>query len=140
MATKRETALAAVAALLEGVGGAASVRNPEAVQEAGAGLFVVRDGEPGEPEILLSPRLYIFQHPVPIEVYVEGGNSKEAALDALLSLAGPVLEADPTLGGLIDHLVLSAPVTAFDRPPGAEDFAAARFFATLEYTTTSPLG
>ena len=136
----RETALAALAATLATVPGFAVVRNPEAIEVVGNGLIVIRDGDPGEPEVLLSPLTYSYQHPVPVEVYREGGADKEAALAAGLQPVGSILEADRTLGGAVGWLTLSPPQTAFDRPPGTEELAAARFFVTLEYDTASPLG
>lgn len=136
----RETALAALAAALGTVPGFAVVRNPDAVEAVGDGLIVVRDGDPGEPEVLLSPLTYSYQHPVPVEVYREGGADKEAALVAGLQPIGANLEADRTLGGAVNWLTLSAPQTGFDRPAGTEDLAGARFFVTLEYDTASPLG
>lgn len=140
MATVRGNALAALALVLEGLPGYRLVRNPGQIEDVGEGLIVLRDGNPGDPEVVLSPLTYSYQHQVPVEVYREGGLDKEGVLEEALPQFSGALEADRTLGGAVDYLTLSAPQTDFERPAGAEDLAGFRFFVTLEYDTQSPLG
>jgi hypothetical protein len=61
------------------------------------GLVVVRDGDPGEPEVTLNPVTYLWQHRAEIEVVVEAATAaaRDAALDALLVTIGATLSADP---------------------------------------------
>lgn len=47
-----------------------------------AGLLILRDGEPGEPEVTLSPLRYQYQHRAEIEA-VEQGATRDAVFDTL---------------------------------------------------------
>ena len=80
MPTLRETILAALHARLSALH-AAALRGdvlPERVPTAG--LLILRDGEPGEPEVTLSPLRYHYQHRAEIEAVVQG-TSRDAAFD-----------------------------------------------------------
>ena len=70
MASRREEVLDAIKALVAGALPNADVKRnldkPERV--APGGLVIIRDGDPGEPEVLLSPLTYVYEHRVPIEV------------------------------------------------------------------------
>ena len=72
MPTTRETILAALHARLQTL--AASVLRDEVLPERipPAGLIILRDGQPGEPEVTLSPLRYHFQHRAELEVIVQG--------------------------------------------------------------------
>ena len=65
------------------------------------GLVILRDGEPGEPDVTLNPRSEFYSHRTEIEAFitpaVSGGG--EATLDALLTEIGAALAADRSLGG-----------------------------------------
>jgi transposase len=61
------------------------------------GLLILRDGEPGEPEVTLSPLAYHYQHPAEIEAVVQGAD-RVAAFDTLIASIGAALAADRTLG------------------------------------------
>ena len=72
MPTLRETILAALHARLSALP-ATSLRGdvlPERIPPAG--LLILRDGEPGEPEVTLSPLRYHYQHRAEIEAVVQG--------------------------------------------------------------------
>ncbi len=62
MPTTRETILAALHARLQPL--VATVLRGEVLPERipPAGLIILRDGQPGEPEVTLSPLRYHFQH------------------------------------------------------------------------------
>ena len=81
------------------------------------GLMILRDGDPGDPEVLLSPLLYLYDHRAEIEVVVQAGDptERDAALDTLLASIGTVLAADRTLGGLCHWVEPEAP-KAVDLP------------------------
>lgn len=70
---------------------AASVRRNEVLPERvpDAGLVILRDGDPGEPDVTLNPRTEFYSHRVELDAYVPryptGGG--ETALDALLGAA-----------------------------------------------------
>lgn len=112
---------------------------PEKV--ASQGLVIVRDGEPGEPDVTLNPRTEFYAHRAEIEAYVPrpptGGG--EAGLDALIEAIARALRPDPSLGGLCETLNLSAPETNVLGMEGAAPFLGARLTVTLEYLVSDPL-
>jgi hypothetical protein len=74
MPTTRETILAALHARLSALP-ATALRGevlPERVPIEG--LLILRDGEPGEPEVTLSPLAYQYQHRAEIEAVVQGAD------------------------------------------------------------------
>ena len=104
-----------------------------------AGLVILRDGEPGEPEVTLSPLRYHYQHRAELEVVVQAGPDRAIAFDTLIAAIGAALEADRTLGGLCDWVEPEAP-TSVDLPvEGAAALKAAVITVVLHYTTTGPL-
>ncbi|SLN77664.1 hypothetical protein ROA7023_04468 [Roseisalinus antarcticus] len=72
------------------------------------GLLILRDGEPGEPEVTLSPLRYRYQHRAEIEAVVQGAD-RDVAFDTLTGSIGTALAADRTLGGLCDWVEAEAP-------------------------------
>ena len=115
----------------------ATVRRNEAlpVSVPAGGLVILRDGEPGEPDVTLNPRTEFYSHRAEIEAFVtqpaSGGG--EDALDALLQQIGAVLAVDRSLGGLAEHLFCSAPVTDVMAIEGAAPILTARITVTIEY-------
>ena len=101
MPTTRETILQALHALLQTQ--PAPVLRGEVLPERvpAAGLLILRDGDPGEPAVTLSPLRYHYQHRAEIEAVVQTGTGRDAAFDALAAGVGTVLAADRTLGGLV---------------------------------------
>jgi len=107
--TQRETILSALADLLRTIPNVPVLRGevlPERIPPAG--LMILRDGEPGEPEVTLSPLTYHYRHRAEIEAVVQGAN-RDAAFDALCAGIGAVIAADRTLGGLCDWVEAEAP-------------------------------
>ena len=87
MPTLRETILTALFARLSALS-ATTLRGdvlPERVPAAG--LLILRDGEPGEPEVTLSPLRYHYQHRTEIEAVVQGA-ARDAAFDTLCASIG----------------------------------------------------
>ena len=140
--SRREQILAALSVALAGQL-AAPVRRNEVLPEKvpAAGLVILRDGEPGEPDITLNPRTEFYAHRVELEVYVPrdpcGGG--EAALDQLLGAIGAALRVDETLGGLAENLTPSAPETGALALEGAPPMLTARIIVTIEYLVSDPL-
>jgi len=99
MPTVRETILAALFARLQTL--AALTLRDEVLPERipAAGLIILRDGQPGEPEVTLSPLRYHYQHRAELEVVVQAPNGRATAFDSLIASTGAALEADRTLGG-----------------------------------------
>lgn len=97
MPSTRETILAALHTRLSALP-ATALRGevlPERVPATG--LLILRDGEPGEPEVTLSPLRYHYLHRAEIEAVVQGA-IRDAAFDTLCASIGTALAADRTLG------------------------------------------
>lgn len=146
MASKREQVAAKIQAVLAAALPAAEVnRNgSKAERLPDGGLVTVRDGEPGEPEVTLSPLTYTYNHVFALDVAspLPGpGVSDETALDAFLALIGAAVEADRTLGGLCEWAEPVPGETGEDvEIDGAEARRAASIGVLAIYSTRSPLG
>jgi hypothetical protein len=139
MPTTRETVLTALHALL-GTLPATALRGevlPERVPSGG--LLILRDGDPGEPEVTLSPLRYHYRHRAEIEAVVQG-TGRDAAFDTLCAGIGAALAADRTLGGLCDWVEAEAPRPVDLAVEGAASLKAAVIPVVLHYTTADPLG
>lgn len=139
MPTIRETILTALHARLSALS-ATTLRGdvlPERVPAAG--LLILRDGEPGEPEVTLSPLRYHYQHRAELEVVVQAGTGRASTFDDLIGAIGAALDADRTLGGLCDWVEPEAPASVDLPVEGAAALKAAVITVVLHYTTTGPL-
>ena len=128
----------ALATVLQGSGN--EVLRGEVLPERvpAAGLLILRDGDPGEPEVTLSPLMYHYQHRAEIEAVVQGPD-RDALFDTLCASIGSALAADRTLGGLCDWVEAEAP-SPVDLPvEGAASLKAAVIPVVLHYSTTEPL-
>ena len=139
MPTTRETILAALHARLQPL--SARILRDEVLPERipAAGLIILRDGQPGEPEVTLSPLRYHYEHRAELEVIVQAGSGRASAFDTLIAAIGAALEADRTLGGLCDWLEPEAPASVDLPIEGAAALKAAVITVVLHYTTTGPL-
>jgi hypothetical protein len=102
------------------------------------GLLILRDGEPGEPEVTLSPLAYHYQHGAEIEAVVQGGD-RDAAFDTLCASIGAALASDRTLGGLCDWVEAEAPRPVDLPVEGAASLKGAVVPVILHYSTADPL-
>lgn len=136
--TLRETILSALHARLSTL--PASTQRGEVLPERvpAAGLLILRDGDPGEPEVTLSPLRYHYQHRAEVEVVIQSVD-RDAAFDALCASIGTAIAADRTLGGLCDWVEPEAPVSVDLPIEGAAALKAAVITVVLHYTTTGPL-
>ena len=139
MPTTRDTVLAALRARLQPL--AALTLRDEVLPERipAAGLIILRDGQPGEPEVTLSPLRYHYQHRAELEVVVQTSNGRATAFDSLIAAIGTALETDRTLGGLCDWVEPEAPASVDLPIEGAAALKAAVITVVLHYTTTGPL-
>lgn len=103
-----------------------------------AGLLILRDGEPGEPEVTLSPLRYHYQHRAEIETVVQGAN-RNTTFDTLCASIGATLAADRTLGGLCDWVEAEAPQPVDLPVDGTASLKAAVIPVVLHYTTADAL-
>lgn len=139
MPTTRETVLAALLARLQPLV-ALTLREavlPERIPAAG--LVILRDGQPGEPEVPLSPLRYHYQHRAELEVVVQTGTGRASAFDDMIAAIGAALQADRTLGGLCDWVEPEAAAPVDLPVKGAAALKAAVITVVLHYTTTGPL-
>jgi hypothetical protein len=138
MPTPRETILAALHSLLQALP-ATALRGevlPERVPAAG--ILILRDGEPGDPGVTLSPLRYHYQHRAEIEAVVQGAD-RDAAFAALCASVGAVISADRTLGGLCDWVEAEAPRPVDLPVEGAASLKAAVIPVILHYSTLDAL-
>lgn len=143
MASKREQVIAAVHALVVAALPLAEVKRnldkPERIPSGG--LVIVRDGDPGEPEVLLSPLSYTYSHRVALElaVYAADPLTREQALDTMLSAIGIAVVANRTLGGLCIFLETETPSADNLETTGAAPARWAETAIVVTYTTSNPL-
>jgi hypothetical protein len=139
MPTQRETILAALHARLSAL--SATILRGEVLPERvpPEGLLILRDGEPGEPEVTLSPLRYHYQHRAEIEAIVQGSD-RDIAFDALCARIGAGLAGDKTLGGLCDWVEAQAPQPVDLPVEGAASLKAAVIQVVLHYSSADPLG
>jgi hypothetical protein len=140
--SKREQVLAALLAALGAAmpAGVTLLRNavlPERVPAAG--LLVLRDGDPGEPAVTLSPLRYHYQHRAEVEAVVQSATGRDATFDALAAGVGAALAVDRTLGGLCDWVEAEAPRAVDLAIDGAAPVKAAVITIVLHYSTSDPL-
>ncbi len=141
--SKAEAVLLALEAQLATVSGVIVRRNTpvEAAMEVPAGgLIILRDGEPGEPEVVLSPVTYHYEHQAEVEIYVTGPRRLlDQQFDTLRQAVGLALFADRTLGGAVMWVDPVAAV-AMDLPALSElPIKAASLPVRLVYVTSNPL-
>ncbi len=142
MATKRETILEALFALIGGIAGPSVLRNANLPERIPAGgIVILRDGDPGEPEVLLSPPEYIYQHRAEADVLVDAATpaARDAIFDGIMLAIGAAIAADRTLGGLCDYIETAAPEPIDLIVEGAPGFKASSLPIILHYGAADPL-
>lgn len=141
MPANRETILTALADILRTIPHVSVLRGdvlPERIPPAG--LMILRDGEPREPGVTLSPLVYHYQHRAELEVIVQSGTARDALFDQLIGRIGAAIAADRTLGGLCDWVEPEAPEPVDLPVEGGSSLKAAVVPMLLHYATTDPLG
>lgn len=105
------------------------------------GIVIVRDGSESEPEILLNPLTYIYEHVATLEVMVQNADqpSRDAQLDALLVSIGGIVAANRTLGGIAEWMEARAPELQEEPVEGAPTIKLATVPIMIRYFTTDPL-
>ena len=138
MPTPRETILSALHARLSTLSATALRGDVLPERVPAAGLLILRDGEPGEPEVTLSPLRYHYQHKAEIEAVVQGA-ARDTAFDTLCATVGAAIAADRTLGGLCDWVEAEAPRPVDLPVEGAASLKASLIPVILNYSTADPL-
>jgi hypothetical protein len=104
-------------------------------------MAVLRDGEMGEPEVSLSPLTYHWQHQVAIEIFVADPDASERdkRMDGLLVELAALIEADRTLGGVIEYAEIGPPKFDELAPDGVSGIKACLLPVVLHYSSSGPL-
>ena len=139
MPTTRETILAALYARLLALPATALRGDVLPERIPATGLIILRDGNPGEPEVTLSPLTWFYEHRAELEVVIQAGSGRDALFDALAGSIGAALAADRTLGGLCDWVEAEAPEPVDLPIEGAAALKAAVIIIVLHYSTADPL-
>lgn len=92
----RETILAALHARLSALSATALRGDVPPERVPADGLLILRDGEPGESEVILSPMRYHYQHRAEIEAVVQVA-ARDTAFDTLTASIGSALALDRTI-------------------------------------------
>lgn len=142
--SKSEQVLKAFFAALQAAApvGASVVRNETLpVRVPAAGWICLRDGDPGQPEALMSPPVYVYEHLAEVDVVIDldTAAARDAAFDVLKQAVGAATAADRTLGGLCDYVLGQAPVPIELPMDGTENLKAASVGVNLIYGTSDPL-
>lgn len=144
MTSKREQALTALGKLVIETLPAADVeRNNFDRDEVGkGGLIIVADGDPGEPEVTLSPATYYWSHRAEIYVMVSGSKSTERDLqmDTIAAQIAAALEDDPTLGDVVENAQAIRLDIEEEPVVGGQNTKGAVLQILLNFETTSPIG
>ena len=140
--SKREQVLNALFARLSALSDVEVKRNaalPAKIPDNG--LAILRDGNIGEPDVLLSPACYVFHHKVEIEVVVQQADdaNNDAKLDNILEAVGIILKDDVTLSGLIDYMHADPPELIEQPVDGGLTIKGAIVPIVLEYISDSNL-
>ena len=107
MPSMREQALSALFDRLQLIAGGTVKRNEALPSSVPAGgLVILRDSDPGDPDVTLNPRTEFYSHRAEIETFVTQPTrgAGEAVLDALLTEIGTALAGDRSLSGLAENL------------------------------------
>lgn len=140
--SKRELVLNALFARLSALPDVAVKRNAVSpVKIPDKGLVVLRDGDVGEPDALLSPACYVFHHKAEIEVLIQQKDDadNDAKLDRVLEAVGRIISVDVTLSGLIDYMRAEPPEFVVQPVDGGLRIKGAVVPIVLEYTSTNAL-
>ncbi len=143
MSSAREQVLAALFVRLQILASAhvKVYRNMDKPQKIDGGLIIMRDGESEEPEVMLSPLTYIYQHHVPIEVTVQNADAstRDSQLDNLLSSIGNIINNNRNLGFIAEWVEPSAPVFLDEPIEGAASVKMAQLNIMVRFSTNDPL-
>lgn len=119
------------------------LRNPDKAQKIpdGGAVITFRDGNPGEPEVLLSPLTYIYDQQATLEVMINNAFTarQEISLDDLLGIIGNLIVNNRTMGGLAEWVEAAAPDFLQEAIEGAPAMRAATVEVTFRFNTSNPL-
>lgn len=105
------------------------------------GRAIVRSGDPGSPEIDLSPPAYHYDHRIPVELTAlkSATQTSEQVVDAMAAAIGAAVAADPTLGGLCSWIEPTALLTGDIAATGAAAPRGGDLAIVASYSSPTPL-
>ena len=144
--SNREAILSAFFALISEIGAIPGRSMPVTVKRNAAlpsdvsrsACVIINDGDPGGPEVTMSPLAYHYEHEVEIVVALQDAVDPEAALDALAGAIGLQILSHRTLAGC-NWIEAAAPVPYELPVDGGASITAARIAVTLVYSLGDPL-
>ena len=141
--SQRENAIGALFAVLGQLSLGSTVKRNAALPErvSDQAMAILRDGEMGEPEVSLSPLTYHWQHQVAIELFVADpdASARDARMDGFLVELATLIEADRTLGGVIEYAEIGPPKFDELAPDGTSGIKACLLPVILHYSSAGPL-
>ena len=143
MSSKTEQILQALYSLLRTIPEATVERNIAVPAKIPAGgLIVLRDGDPGEPDMALGGfgNAY-YSHRIEVETHVQEADPavRDTAFDDLVVAVGTALDTDHTLGGLAFGMSYGRPSTDLEPIEGAPAIKSGVIEITVEYESDAPL-
>jgi hypothetical protein len=139
----REEAIGALFAVLGQLSLGTTVKRNAALPErvTDQAMAILRDGEMGEPEVSLSPLTYHWAHQVAIELFVANPDASErdARMDGLLMELATLIEAERSLGGVIEYAEIGPPKFDELAPDGTSGIKACLLPVILHYSSPGPL-
>jgi hypothetical protein len=117
-------------------------RNLDKPQKIPAGgIIILRDGGGEEPEVLLSPLTYIYEHLVTAEIMVQSIDPtiRNSTIDALLVGIGSVINTNRTLDGLAEWIEARSPEFQEEPIEGAASIRTATVLIMVRFFTSDPL-
>ncbi|MFO0110778.1 MAG: acyl-CoA transferase [Alphaproteobacteria bacterium] len=117
-----------------------NTEKPLKIPMSGA-VIILRDGGSNDPEILLSPLTYIYEHRANLEIMIDNAyaQSQQTSLDDLLMVIGNLIENNRSINGLAEWIEAEAPEFQQEAIEGAAAMRAATVNVLMRFSTTSPL-
>jgi hypothetical protein len=141
--SQRESAIGALFAVLGQLSLGTTVKRNVALPErvSDHAMAIMRDGEMGEPEVSLSPLTYHWQHQVAIELFVADPDvgARDARMDGLLLELAALIEAERTLGGVVEYADIGPPKFDELATDGTSGIKACLLPVVLHYSSAGPL-
>ncbi|KQM92229.1 hypothetical protein ASE70_15050 [Sphingomonas sp. Leaf22] len=104
-----------------------------------AGRMLIATGDPGEPQVDLSPLAYNYDHGIPVALMLFGDVGEDGFVETFDRISDAI-NGDRTLGGRCDWCEPTAPTTEGEfTENGAVVGRSAEFFVVASYVTASPL-
>ncbi|MFQ6552951.1 acyl-CoA transferase [Aestuariibius insulae] len=139
--TRLETIIREVEARLK-VGLDADVKRGVSIPSriGNSGLVIIRDGDPGDPDVTLSPLTYHFDHALELEIFADGASDRFTRFDVIKEQISTVFAADRALGGLCDWIEAEAPRQEDLPVEGGATIKAAIIDVVVQYATADSVG